>query len=56
MPLRGPPYSFTMRLCLDSFVPPLDRINLGTAVWVRELGFRMIGVDLESWIDIDATG
>ena len=45
-----------MRLCLDSFVPPLNRITLGTALWVRELGFRMIGVDLESWIDIDEGG
>ena len=42
-----------MRLCLDSFVPPLARITRGTAAWVRELGFRVIGVDLETPQTID---
>ncbi|MBI4550676.1 MAG: sugar phosphate isomerase/epimerase, partial [Candidatus Latescibacteria bacterium] len=37
-----------MRLCLDSFVPPLERITRGTAAWVRDLGFQTIGVDLET--------
>lgn len=43
-----------MRLCLDSFVPPLDRIAKGTASWVRELGFDVIGVDLEPAVPVDA--
>lgn len=43
-----------MRLCLDSFVPPLDRITKGTASWVRELGFDVIGVDLEPDVPVDA--
>jgi sugar phosphate isomerase/epimerase len=42
-----------MRLCLDSFVPPLDRITRGTAAWVRDLGFRCIGVDLEAGLSVD---
>ena len=42
-----------MRLCLDSFVPPLDRITQGTASWVRELGFEVIGVDLEPGVTVD---
>ena len=42
-----------MRLCLDSFVPPLDRITKGTASWVRELGFDVIGVDLEPTVSVD---
>lgn len=45
-----------MRLCLDSFVPPLDRITKGTASWVRELGFSVIGVDLEPAASIDRDG
>ncbi len=45
-----------MRLCLDSFVPPLDRITTGTANWVRELGFEVIGVDLEPAASIDREG
>ena len=45
-----------MRLCLDSFVPPLDRITKGTASWVRELGFDVIGVDLEPAVPVDANG
>lgn len=45
-----------MRLCLDSFVPPLDRITTGTANWVRELGFEVIGVDLEPAVSVDADG
>lgn len=44
-----------MRLCLDSFVPPLDRITPGTARWVRELGFEVIGVDLEPDVTVDMT-
>ncbi len=43
-----------MRLCLDSFVPPLDRITKGTACWVRELGFSVVGVDLEPAVPVDA--
>ncbi|MXY49075.1 MAG: TIM barrel protein [Gemmatimonadetes bacterium] len=43
-----------MRLCLDSFVPPLERITKGTASWVRELGFDVIGVDLEPAVPVDA--
>ena len=43
-----------MRLCLDSFVPPLDRITKGTASWVRELGFSVVGVDLEPAVPVDA--
>ena len=43
-----------MRLCLDSFVPPLDRITKGTACWVRELGFSVVGVDLEPASPVDA--
>ena len=43
-----------MRLCLDSFVPPLDRITKGTAIWVRELGFSVVGVDLEPAVPVDA--
>lgn len=43
-----------MRLCLDSFVPPLARITKGTANWVRELGFDVIGVDLEPPVPVDA--
>lgn len=43
-----------MRLCLDSYVPPLDRITKGTASWVRELGFDVIGVDLEPAVPVDA--
>lgn len=43
-----------MRLCLDSFVPPLDRITKGTACWVNELGFSVVGVDLEPTVPIDA--
>lgn len=43
-----------MRLCLDSFVPPLDRITKGTASWVTELGFDVIGVDLEPAVSVDA--
>lgn len=43
-----------MRLCLDSFVPPLDRITKGTASWVRELGFSVIGVDIEPAVPVDA--
>ncbi|MXY97726.1 MAG: sugar phosphate isomerase/epimerase [Gemmatimonadetes bacterium] len=43
-----------MRLCLDSFVPPLDRITKGTACWVNELGFSVVGVDLEPAVPIDA--
>ncbi|MXW04744.1 MAG: sugar phosphate isomerase/epimerase [Gemmatimonadetes bacterium] len=42
-----------MRLCLDSFVPPLDRITKGTASWVGELGFDVIGVDLEPDVPVD---
>ena len=42
-----------MRLCLDSFVPPLDRITPGTAKWVGELGFEVIGVDLEPAVSTD---
>ncbi|MCY3555096.1 MAG: sugar phosphate isomerase/epimerase [Gemmatimonadetes bacterium] len=42
-----------MRLCLDSFVPPLDRITKGTASWVRELGFSVVGVDLEPVLPVD---
>lgn len=45
-----------MRLCLDSFVPPLDRITTGTANWVRELGFEVIGVDLEPAVSVDVDG
>ena len=45
-----------MRLCLDSFVPPLDRITTGTANWVGELGFTVIGVDLEPAVSIDRDG
>ena len=43
-----------MRLCLDSFVPPLDRITKGTASWVMELGFDVVGVDLEPDVAVDA--
>ncbi len=43
-----------MRLCLDSFVPSLDRITKGTASWVRELGFYVVGVDLEPAVAVDA--
>lgn len=43
-----------MRLCLDSFVPPIDRITKGTACWVRELGFSVVGVDLEPAVPVDA--
>ena len=43
-----------MRLCLDSFVPPLDRITKGTATWVSELGFSVVGVDLEPALPVDA--
>ena len=43
-----------MRFCLDSFVPPLDRITKGTAIWVRELGFSVVGVDLEPAVPVDA--
>ncbi len=43
-----------MRLCLDSFVPPLDRITKGTATWVSELGFSVVGVDLEPAVPVDA--
>lgn len=43
-----------MRLCLDSFVPPLDRITKGTASWVSELGFSVIGVDLDPAVPVDA--
>ena len=42
-----------MRLCLDSFVPPLDRITPGTAKWVSELGFEVIGVDLEPAVSVN---
>lgn len=42
-----------MRLCLDSFVPPLDRITKGTASWIRELGFSVVGVDLEPGVAVD---
>ncbi len=42
-----------MRLCLDSFVPPLDRITSGTGKWVRELGFEAIGVDLEPAVSVN---
>ena len=42
-----------MRLCLDSFVPSLDRISGGTASWVRDLGFEVIGVDLEPAVPVD---
>ena len=45
-----------MRLCLDSFVPPLHRITTGTANWVRELGFKVIGVDLEPATSVDVEG
>lgn len=45
-----------MRLCLDSFVPPLDRITAATANWIRELGFDVIGVDLESAVSLDRDG
>ena len=45
-----------MRLCLDSFVPPLDRITTGTAKWVRELGFSVVGVDLEPAVSVDVEG
>ena len=45
-----------MRLCLDSFIPPLDRITTGTANWVRELGFEVIGVDLELAVSVDVDG
>ena len=45
-----------MRLCLDSFVPPLDRITVGTANWIRELGFEVIGVDLEPAVSVDRDG
>lgn len=45
-----------MRLCLDSFVPPLDRITKGTASWIRELGFEVIGVDLEPAVSLDRDG
>lgn len=43
-----------MRLCLDSFVPPLHRITKGTASWIRELGFSVVGVDLEPAVAVDA--
>ena len=42
-----------MRLCLDSFVPPLDQITHGTALWISDLGFRVIGVDLVAQITVD---
>ncbi len=42
-----------MRLCLDSFVPPLDRITKGTASWIRDLGFSAVGVDLERSVAVD---
>ena len=42
-----------MRLCLDSFVPPLDRITKGTASWIRDLGFSAVGVDLEGAVAVD---
>ncbi len=42
-----------MRLCLDSFVPPLDRITKGTASWIRDLGFSAVGVDLERAVAVD---
>jgi len=42
-----------MRLCLDSFVPPLNRITQGAAKWVRDLGFEVIGVDLETAMNVD---
>ncbi len=42
-----------MRLCLDSFVPSLDQITVGTAKWVRELGFEVIGVDLEPAVSVN---
>ena len=42
-----------MRLCLDSFVPPLDRITKGTASWIRDLGFSTVGVDLEGAVAVD---
>ncbi len=45
-----------MRLCLDSFVPLLDRMTTGTANWVRELGFEVIGVDLEPAVSVDVDG
>ena len=42
-----------MRICLDSFVPPLDRITKGTANWIRDLGFSAVGVDLEGAVAVD---
>ena len=42
-----------MRLCLDSFVPPLNRITKGTASWIRDLGFSVVGVDLEQSLAVD---
>ena len=42
-----------MRLCLDSFVPSLNRITKGTASWIRDLGFSVFGVDLEPAVAVD---